>query len=108
MENVLEYWKIEEGLDGYYDENGFAAYSVNGDEFYIGHFYVSQKANSYRFFKKIKEIAKEKGCKYMSGNLDINEYNKEGFRKKVMVHLGHGYNVVDVTDKRITVVYKLE
>ena len=108
MENVLKYWKMEEGLDGYYNDDGFMAYSVYGDEFYIAHCYVADKTKSYGFFKKMKDIAKEKGCKYMSGNLDINEYNKEGYRKKVMVHLGNGYTIDNVTDKRITVVYKLE
>ena len=107
MENVVKYWNLEEGYSVDYDDNSFFAYDVNGDEFYVAHAYVENRSKSYAFFKRLKDKARECGCKYISGNLEINDANKESYTKKVMVHIGNGYRIVNVTDKRITVVYDL-
>lgn len=106
MEKVARYWKQEEGYDTYFDDDGFYAYSYNGDEFFIA-FCLIEKGKSYIFFKKMQDHAREVGAKYISGNLDLNEHNKAGYRRKIMVHLGNGYEVVDVTNKRITVLKQL-
>lgn len=107
MENVQEYWKTEEGLDTFIDGDSFCAFSVQDDEFFIGHLYVGDRKTSYGFFKKIKEYAREKGCKFLSGNLDLNEYNAEEFTSKVLVHLANNYKIIGVTNNRITVIYEL-
>ena len=102
MEKVVKYWKMEEGYDTFYNDNGFCAYSYHGDEFFIAHC-LTEKGKSYAFFKEFQELAKSLGAKYITGNLDLNDHNEELYSRKVMVHLGHGYKIVNVSDKRITV-----
>lgn len=106
MEKVAKYWKQEEGYDTYYDDDGFYAYSYSDDEFFIA-FCLIEKGKSYSFFKKMQEHAKELGAAYMTGNLDLNEHNIDGYNRKIMVHLGHGYKVISVTNNRITVLKEL-
>ena len=107
MENIANYFKLEEGYETYYDNNAFCVYGVLNDEFYIAHLYVKDRTKSYSFFKEVKELAREKGCKIISGNIDINEHNKDDYTKKVLVHLKHGYKIVNVGPNRITVIYEL-
>ena len=108
MHHVSKYWELEEGYRTYYDDSGFCAYSCVSGEFYIAHFYVEKGRSSYKFFDKIKKIAKELGATHLSGNIDLNEANKENYTNKVLIQLKHGYKIVDVTDKRITVIYELD
>jgi len=106
MEKVAKYWKQEEGYDTYHDNDGFYAYYVNGDEFFIA-FCLIEKGKSYSFFKKMQEHARAEGAKYITGNLDLTDHNKDGYNRKIMVHLGHGYRVISVTNNRITVLKHL-
>ena len=105
----MNYWKEEEGYDTFSDPNGFCAYSYYKDEFFIAHFYVEARkgGGSFKFFKQVKEYAKSLGAKYITGNVDLTERNKDNYTNKLMIHLRNGYEILDVKDKRITVVYYL-
>ena len=107
MERIKKYWKKEEGLSVIESGNSFCAYDVIGDEFFIAHFY-SEGKESYGFFKKIKDIAKEEGASFMSANIDRNENNKDDYTKKVKIFIGHGWQIIDVLPNRITTIYTLE
>ena len=107
MENVRKYFLSEEGYETYYDNDNFCIYSISNDEFFIAHFYVENRKESYRFFNQVKKLAKEKGCSYLSGNVDMNDTNKDNYTNKLLIHLKHGYKVARVTENRITVVYAL-
>lgn len=109
MEKLVKYWKEEEGFDVVYNGNGFCSYILTGEEFYISNIYVEDrtKGQSYAFFEYIKLLAKELGATYLSSNLDLNEYNKDTYHNKVMIQLRHGFKIVNVTDKRITVLKEL-
>ena len=109
MEKLVKYWKEEEGYSVIYNGNAFCAYILNDKEFYIGHAYVEDrtKGQSYAFFEYMQLVAKELGATYMTGNLDLNEYNKDNYTNKVIIHIRHGYKIVNVTDQRITVLKEL-
>lgn len=106
MELVAKYWKDEAGYSTFYNDNGFCHYLCNGDEFFVAHC-STKKGKSYKFYKEMQELAKEQGAKYLTGNLDRTEVNKEGYERKVMVHLGHGYKIIRVEEERITVLKHL-
>jgi len=106
MKNVANYWKQEEGYDTYFDDDGFYAYSYSDGEMFIAHCLI-EKGKSYSFFKKMQDHAKELGATCLTGNLDLNEHNKDAFNRKVMVHLGNGYKVIAITNNRITVLKQL-
>lgn len=103
---LRNYWKAELGYDTIYDDNGFCAYVHNDDEFFIAHLYVENRKSggSYKFFNKIKELAKTLGASYLTGNIDLNEANREEYTNKLLIQLRHGYKILNVTDKRITVI----
>ena len=107
MDKIIQYWKLEEGYSTIHDESGFCAYDHDGEEFYIAHFYVTPGKNAYKFFNKVKDFARSVGAKYLSGNLHINEANKDNFTNKVLIQLKHGYKIIGVHENRITVVYNL-
>jgi purine-nucleoside phosphorylase len=107
MERMLEnYYKIEEGYETIANEDGFCAYRYNDSNnfFYIGHFYAEK---SYDFFEHVKNIAKEKGAKFLVGDLFLNDFNSDSYTKKLKVHIGHGYKIVDVNNKCITVMKEI-
>lgn len=107
MKAVEKYFQEEQGYSTYYDDNSFCVYDISDDEFFIAHFYVGNRRRSYEFFNKIKDLARQKGCTYLSGNIDMNESNYNRYTEKLLIHLKHGYKVVKVTENRITVAYLL-
>jgi hypothetical protein len=106
MEKLKKYWAQEEGYEVHYTDDGFCAYVYDGDEFFIAHLYA-EKGKGYSFYKEITEIAKKVGCKYITGNIDLNDHNVETYTKKVLIQLGNGAKIINVTDKRITILKKL-
>jgi hypothetical protein len=106
MEKLRKYLAQEEGYETYYTDDGFCAYVYDGDEFYIAHLYA-EKGKSYSFYKEVTELAKKVGCKHITANLDLNDSNIETYTKKVLIQLGHGAKIVNVTNKRITVLKQL-
>jgi hypothetical protein len=109
MKNVANYWKIEDGYDTLYDDNAFCAYSYGSGEFYLAHFYVNDKSQgrSYKFLQKIFDTAKTLGANRISANIDFNEHNAENYTKKLKIMIGHGFNIIAITDNRITILRHL-
>lgn len=73
MSLFAEYKKERENKETYETEHGFATYVINGEECYIEDIYVRPE---YRRFKygteignEVMRIAKEKGCKYLTGTV---------------------------------------
>lgn len=104
-----KYWKEEEGYDTYNTDNGFCVYAIDNGEYFIAHFFVDSRkgGGSFKFFKQVKEHAKSLGASFITGNVDFNENNKDNYTKKLMVHLRNGYEILDVSNNRITVIYYL-
>lgn len=99
---ITEYWKGEHGYDTYYTDNAFCAYATNGDEFFIADFFVQDrsKGKSKKFHDEIKGMARQLGCKYITGNIFVN-HSWENFNRKVKVHLFYGYSIVDIIEERV-------
>lgn len=109
MELYKDYVKLEEGYDCISTDNAFCTYSHAGDEFFIAHFYVKDRSSgkSYKFFNEVCEKAKALGAKYLTGNIDMNEANRDRYTEKLMIQLRHGYKILSISDNRITVYKEL-
>ncbi len=103
----------EEGFETIINDNGFCAYRFDekSKNFYIGHFYIDpdsrKQGGSYTFFNQVRFRAKALGAERLVGDLYLNQYNINDYNKKVLVHLKHGYKVIDVNDKCITVMKEI-
>ena len=104
-----KYYSKEEGYNTIIDNDGFCAYRFDSENslFYIGHFFSEGGKSSYRFFDKVKKIAKNIGAKYLIGDLFLNDFNKNNYTKKLMVHIGHGYKIIDIKNNCITVMKEI-
>lgn len=109
MQKVINYWKEEEGYNVIHDDNSFCAYDYYDGEFFIAHFYVTERKGgaSYKFFDRIKEEALKLGATRITGNLDLNNANRDNYHNKLMIHLRNGYKVLTITNNRITVIKHL-
>ena len=109
MELYEEYIKIEEGYDCLSTDNAFCAYSVTGDEFFVAHCYVRNRkeGQSKVFFDQVSEKARELGAKYMIGNVDISEYNRDNYTHKLMTMVRYGFEIIAVNTNRVTIYKEL-
>lgn len=88
---------IKERLDrGYYEsEHGFATYKISGQECYIIDIYVepgfrkTDEASS--MADAIVEIAKDAGCKYLTGSVAPSA---NGSTASIKVLFGYGFRVL--------------
>lgn len=84
MEQYKSY--LEETYEGescYIDpqNRGWASYKISGDECYIVHCYLAPdfrgKTMMSELCQNIEKVAKDKGCKYMTGTVDLSSKNPE-------------------------------
>lgn len=70
------------GQDCYIDpqNRGWASYKIDGDECYINHCYLAPdfrgQALMSELCSNIEKIARESGCKYMTGTVDVDPKNQ--------------------------------
>ena len=109
-----QYYRSEEGFETIVNDNGFCAYRYDdkSKNFYIGHFFVNPESRkkdggSYKFFNQVRFRAKALGAERLVGDLYLNVHNINDYNNKVLVHLKHGYKIIDVTDKCITVMKEI-
>ena len=114
MEKALaSYYIEEEGYETMLNEYGFCAYRYDPEHknFYVGHFAIEKEARnkgqSHKFFRQMKFRAKALGAERLVGDLYLNKYNANEYNNKVLVHLKHGYKVIDVSEKCITVMKEI-
>lgn len=114
MEKALAtYYKKEEGYDLINNEFGFCAYRYEDEtkNFYIGHFSVEEESRkdgeSFKFFNQVRFRAKALGAERLIGDIFMNKFNYAEYTSKVMLHLRYGYKIIDVGEKRITVMKEI-
>lgn len=111
---LKNYYLKEEGYDLLMDDSGFAAYKYDSENknMYVGHFYVNpenrvKEGGAYKFFRKLKFRAKALGAERLVGDLFRNNANSEMYEKKLMIHIRHGYKIIDINKNCITVMKEL-
>lgn len=71
MSHYGQYIEEREGLDILENEHGFFTYLIKGEECYIKDIYIAKEFRragvATEFAEKITAIAKENGCKFLSG-----------------------------------------
>jgi GNAT superfamily N-acetyltransferase len=76
------------------DNRGWASYKIDGEECYINHCYLNPEFRGQTMMselcKNIEEIAKAKGCSFMSGTVAIESTNKE---KSIRMMITDGYKL---------------
>lgn len=89
-----EYVKETRGIETLEDERGFATYSIKGEECYIESIYVApgfRKTNVARYMTdEIRSIAKTKGCKYLTGSINLDFKNCEA---SMFAQLAYGFKL---------------
>lgn len=103
MSFVVDYYRERQGLDVYEMEGkGFAVYSIGGDECYISEIYVApeyrQEGVASEMADRIGEIAKEEGCKYLTGTVNPSA-NKS--HESLLVLLGYGFKLLAAKENLI-------
>lgn len=90
------------------DNRGWASYKIDGEECYINHCYLHPdfrgKTLMSEICKPIEEIAKKRGCKFMSGTVDINSKNKE---KSIRMMITDGYKLHSAENNIIVLIKEL-
>lgn len=80
IEMLKEYKKERENKDTYITDKGFAIYQINKDECYIEDIYIRPEYRNQKEASSIgvavEKIAKEQGCKYVSGTVFIGKGNQ--------------------------------
>jgi len=92
--NYSLYLKERENREIFEDEKGFATYSFSEDSCYIQDIFVKEEHRkegiaSY-YADKISEIAREKGCKYLTGSVCPMAH---GSTESLKVLLGYGFKL---------------
>lgn len=88
---------------------GFADYSINGEECYISNIYVVPEAREQRIAAQmadeIEAIAKEAGCKFLTGTVFKNS---NGITVSVKAMLKVGFEVADWNDQKILFIRRIK
>jgi len=79
---------------------GFIMYRIFGEEFHIGHFYITpenrKNQNTMKFGMMGQQIAKEKGCKFISGIVTLGERDPATVSRLVKNYIQFGCNIVEM------------
>jgi hypothetical protein len=112
MEQYKAYLKeTYPGHDCYIDPEGrgWASYQINNDECYIDHCYMvpefRNKFTMSAICANIEDIAREKGCKFMTGTVQIGTGIPE---RSVRMMLTDGYKFHSANNNVITMIKFLE
>jgi hypothetical protein len=93
---------IEMGSEVFESECGWASFIISGDECYIENIYIkpefrkTKKASS--IADEISLIAKERGCKYLTGSTNTK---KPSVERSIQVILGYGFKYLKSNDSAI-------
>lgn len=89
-----KYIEEREGQHLIKEENGFITYLINGDQCYISDFFVSKNYRrsgiGYRMADKVTIEAKERGCKYLTCQVDLNAF---GVEASTITILNYGFKI---------------
>lgn len=111
LKNTLYAKYIKERLnqDILENENGFITYSINGEECFIAEMYVDKKKQSAGFgtdlIKLLNEIALEKGCKFITGNIQLFDQGKE---QTMISALKCGFYIYSSNNQFITIIREVK
>lgn len=103
-----QYIQEREGFEIIEDELGFATYIISGDECYIRDIYVLPEyrkiniASSYS--DQIAKIAKEKGCKVLTGTVFPSA---KGSTESLMAVIKSGFKIANSTNEKIILIKEL-
>lgn len=106
--SLADYYKEEEGYDLLSTDKGFFAYRYLEDSksVYVGHFAVAKDERNNGGFSELfglmVKMAKDIGAKCIIGDVFRNEFNKDQYTNKLLMHIKYGYKVVDVNKDCIT------
>lgn len=103
MSFLTDYYKEREGLEVYeITGKGFAIYSMKGEECYISEIYVAplfrRSGVASEMADAVGEIAKENGCKYLTGTVNPSTNNSH---KSLLVLLGYGFELLAAKENLI-------
>lgn len=102
MSLYSDYIKDRGDLEILETEDGFATYSISGQECYIVDIYVipekRQKKLASQFADQIAEIGKSKGCKYLTGSVNLSIKNPTHSMK---VLLAYGFKFLKNTNSML-------
>lgn len=100
--HYANYIKEREGFGIVEDSRGFATYKISGEECYIKDIFVKkefrQKNVASEFADQIAEIAKEAGCKFLTGTVCPQA---EGATTSLTVLLRYGFKLLSSKENLI-------
>jgi len=81
-------------------DTGFIMYRVDGPEFHIGHFYVKpekrKNMNTALFGSIGEQIARERGCTYVSGIITVGDRPPEVTARLCQMYLKFGCHIAEL------------
>jgi hypothetical protein len=90
------------------ERRGWASYKINGDECYIVHCFVAKEFRNKQFMSSlcgnIERIALSKGCKYMTGTVDLSSSNPE---RSLRMQMTDGYKLHSANNNVIVLIKDL-
>ncbi len=102
MSKWAQYLKERENVDSIENDYGFATFIIGGDEVYLKDIWVEkqfrQLDEASKLADRVAAIAKERGCKYMTGTVCPKANNSTASLK---VLLGYGMELVSATENLI-------
>jgi predicted GNAT family acetyltransferase len=94
--HFAKYVKEREGFDVIENATGYFEYKINGDECYIRTMYIDEKYRSQGcakdFAEKVISIAKEAGCKFITGTV-VPSLNPSMATESLAMQIKFGFKV---------------
>lgn len=102
---LARYLKERENVDTYESEYGFASYIISGEECYIKDIWVEPQFRQLGFATKLADeickIAKERGCKFLTGSVCPSANGADASLKVL-----HGYGMKLMCSKENLIIFK--
>jgi GNAT superfamily N-acetyltransferase len=104
---IKDYRLTEEGYECFESTFGFCFYKVQGEEFFINDFYIARelRGNGRNLERELISIAKQRGCKILTGNVYCNDDGRNFATKLMKMILGVGWKV-NGFGKNCVMIYK--
>lgn len=102
---IAEYREEEEGFECYESPYGFCFYRVSGEEFFVNDFFVAreQRGNAKNLESELIDIARERGCKVLTGNVYCNDDGRNFATKLMKFILGANWKVRGISNNCIMI-----
>lgn len=111
MEEWINYLINEEGKEVIFTRRGFISYVLNGKEFFICDFFISEEYRGNGHGLSLAELAEQKakqlGCEAMTCNIFINNKNKKAFAYKVRAFSNFGFLPSTANNNVVTMIKEL-